>query len=291
MKNPWKRNSKINPQREEGTRQINTEVLHALIKAKLPTAEMSVVLTVISKTWGFNLKSKAMKVSQMAELTGFTGRAIQKATAALVEKRIIVTENKKSTNPGSPLNEYLFNKHYDTWKTENKKRVNHSSKGEPQFRLRANHSSPPSFKETYYRNYIPQPQNLPESSPKKGTPPHLNGEEQSGFYLTKKKRKLHGKRLASFERFWESFAYKKDKANAADAWMDIPQLTNSLVETICKAAQKEAAARQKKLNKGLTPIYAQGWISARRWEDEADEPLNGKSLTPEEILKKHGITS
>jgi phage replication O-like protein O len=251
---------------------------------------MSVVLTVISKTWGFNIKSKAMKISQIAELTGFTNRAIQKATSALVEKRIIVTESKKSTNPGSPLNEYLFNKHYDTWKIKDRKRVNHSSKGEPEFRLRVNQSSPPSFKETYYRNYIPQPQNLPESSPKNGTPPHLNGEEQSEVYLTKKKRKLSGKRLETFERFWTAFNYKKDKANAADAWLDIPQLTHALVDTICDAAEKEALSRPGKIAKGMIPIYAQGWISARRWEDEPEtsQPSMPQitTKTPEERIKE-----
>lgn len=87
-------------------------------------------------------------------------------------------------------------------------------------------------------------------------------------YFSKKKRKLSGKRLDSFLKFWHDFDYRKDKASAADSWLDIPQLTDSLVEEICRSARKEASERQQKIDKGLTPIYAQGWLSARRWEDQ-----------------------
>ena len=88
------------------------------------------------------------------------------------------------------------------------------------------------------------------------------------YYLTRKKRKLAGKRLETFLRFWEDFNYKKDKASAADSWVDIPELTDKLVNQICEAAKKEAQARQGKISSGQTPIYAQGWLTARRWEDE-----------------------
>jgi len=88
------------------------------------------------------------------------------------------------------------------------------------------------------------------------------------FYLTKKKRKLSGKRLKAFNKFWEIFGYKKDKASAADAWMDIPTLTESLCKKINDAASIECSNRPSQISKGKTPIYAQGWITGRRWEDE-----------------------
>ena len=44
--------------------------------------------------------------------------------------------------------------------------------------------------------------------------------------------------------------------------------------------------------RGLTPIYAQGWIAARRWEDESTgSPVNGKTMSKDEIFQKYGITS
>jgi hypothetical protein len=93
----------------------------------------------------------------------------------------------------------------------------------------------------------------------------------SEYLLTKKKRHLTGKRLESFLEFWNAFGYKKGKAEAADAWMDIPELTRALVGTITDAAKRESDNRPTLLSLNRTPIYAQGWISARRWEDEDSE--------------------
>lgn len=87
-------------------------------------------------------------------------------------------------------------------------------------------------------------------------------------YLTKRKRKLTGKRLESFELFWDAFNYKTGKAEAADSWLDIPELTDSLVTEIISAAKITATARKEIVEKGGTPKMGQGWISARRWEDE-----------------------
>ncbi|MEG6507070.1 hypothetical protein [Nitratidesulfovibrio sp. 1201_IL3209] len=91
-------------------------------------------------------------------------------------------------------------------------------------------------------------------------------------YRTRKGRTLDGKRLDAFERFWSAYGYAKGKAEAADAWLDIPQLTESLVAQIVAAAQREAAARPALLASGRTPKMAQGWITARRWED-GEEPV------------------
>jgi hypothetical protein len=99
------------------------------------------------------------------------------------------------------------------------------------------------------------------------------------FYLTKKKRKLTGKRLDTFKQFWEAFGYFHGKAEAADAWLDIPTLTTALVDTILVAARREAMVRPSLIANGKTPKWAQGWITARRWEDEQDDV---RELTPEE---------
>lgn len=90
----------------------------------------------------------------------------------------------------------------------------------------------------------------------------------SSEVLVGKRKKLEGKRKQSFERFWEVFAYKKGRAEAIDAWAAIPQLTDALMEQILSAARKEAERRPEVVSAGRTPIYAQGWISGRRWEDE-----------------------
>jgi hypothetical protein len=95
----------------------------------------------------------------------------------------------------------------------------------------------------------------------------FEGDAQEG-YKTKKKRNLTGRRLISFLEFWDAFGYKSGKAEAADAWLDIPELTDSLVDRICNAARIERQRRDELKLQGRTPKMAEGWISGQRWEDE-----------------------
>lgn len=92
--------------------------------------------------------------------------------------------------------------------------------------------------------------------------------DEAIFYLTKKKRKLTGRRLESFNQFWQIFSYPKGKAEAADAWMDIPEITNTLFNRIINAAKSEASKRNEFIAQGKVPKMAQGWITGRRWEDD-----------------------
>lgn len=103
---------------------------------------------------------------------------------------------------------------------------------------------------------------------KKVPPQDELAEQAEDFYLTKKGKKLSGKRLESFLQFWEAFGYKRGKADAADSWLAIPTLTSALVKQICDAAKVESSNRSKIIANGATPIFPQGWLTARRWEDE-----------------------
>ena len=98
------------------------------------------------------------------------------------------------------------------------------------------------------------------------TSPFDNGAE---ILITLKKRQLSGKRLEAFVQFWDAFDYKTGKAAAADSWLDIPLLTMADMVKILKAAKIEATRRPKLIADGKTPKMAQGWLSGRRWEDEA----------------------
>ncbi len=97
--------------------------------------------------------------------------------------------------------------------------------------------------------------------------------EAASFFTTKRKRKLSGKRWETFNLFWDTFDYKAGKAEAADAWLDLPQLTDSLVSKILTAAKDEAVRRAEVLANGGRPKMAQGWLSGRRWEDEVTSAM------------------
>ncbi len=106
-----------------------------------------------------------------------------------------------------------------------------------------------------------------ESKTSSSSSDEADGQEVA-FYLTKKKKKLSGKRLDSFNEFWTVFDYRQGKAEAADAWLDIPTLTTQIVEQIIIAAKSEAQRRPVLLKENKIPKMAQGWINGRRWEDE-----------------------
>ncbi len=118
----------------------------------------------------------------------------------------------------------------------------------------------------------PFPSPLPSPSPKKKKDSILHAlptTDDREPYRTKKGRKLAGQKWEWFKRFWAAFAYQVGKTEAADAWLDIKNLTPELVDRIVQAATAEAAAREEAKAQGKTPKMAQGWLNGRRWEDEA----------------------
>jgi hypothetical protein len=117
----------------------------------------------------------------------------------------------------------------------------------------------------------PSPLPLPYPSPKEEKDPSSPvGEERS--YSTKSGKKLKGKQLEMFEAFWKAFDYKKGRAEAADAWLAI-KVTPDLLGSILGAAMREAKDRPALVAAGRTPKMAQGWLSARRWEDEQGQVI------------------
>jgi hypothetical protein len=111
-------------------------------------------------------------------------------------------------------------------------------------------------------------------------------EADEGVYITKRKKRLKGKRLRDFERFWDAFGYKRDKAAAADAWLAVPGLSEELVARIVAAAESTARQRPELVARGRTPQYAEGWLSGRRWEDEQGEDSESNL---DEALRRAGI--
>ena len=81
------------------------------------------------------------------------------------------------------------------------------------------------------------------------------------------------------------FAEKSVKPSAPKTVLH-PFSTNQLVDEICEAAKIEADNRSELISKGSNPIYAQGWLTARRWEDEQGQ--NNNSNDQELIEKIYG---
>jgi len=119
MKNPWKRYSKINPQRESGNRQICNEIFHALMSGSFTGAEYKIILALIDKTWGFKKTTDAISVAQFSKMTNLSKRTVQRTLKKLNALRVVyMSPSTIRASTGSPLNNYSLNKHYDTWRVE-----------------------------------------------------------------------------------------------------------------------------------------------------------------------------
>lgn len=79
----------------------------------------------------------------------------------------------------------------------------------------------------------------------------------------------------TFDLFWAAFADKRGRAPAWKAWCRIPRLDLVLAEAIVQAAMVYAAARPALVERGGTPKMAEGWLTDRRWEDEAPAVAGG----------------
>lgn len=135
--------------------------------------------------------------------------------------------------------------------------------------------------------------------------------QDADSYKTKKGRKLNGNHYGLFEEFWNAFAYKEGKAEAADTWLDLDLDEKTVRELVIPAAKREAERRQKLIEAGRTPKMAQGWLSGRRFEDEDGvtsgpetqwekavrlareqglEPFQGAPYeTPEQFMQRTGV--
>jgi len=100
---------------------------------------------------------------------------------------------------------------------------------------------------------------------------------------TKNGKSLKGEHLERFEKFWTAFNYKRGKAEAADAWLSLSPDAAFAAQVIAAAA-REAKGRAALVASGQTPKMAQGWLSARRFEDEDAPALppakNGNGTCP-----------
>lgn len=120
MINPHKKDSKINPQIDGfGYRIFAKPIFDALMRANLTKTEYKVCFSIIGRTWGYKKLSAVIAISTIMEDTGMTERTIRYTILALKKNHIIYYEPSNTFAHGKPLNEYLFNKHFDTWLVNN----------------------------------------------------------------------------------------------------------------------------------------------------------------------------
>jgi phage replication O-like protein O len=248
MKNPWRQYSKINPQREDGNRQIANDVFCALMSTNFSGAELRIVMAIINKTWGFGKESDCISTAQFMEMTGLADRTVKKTIKTLKDKRIIYYEPSHiRVHHGSPLNEFIFNKHYDVWNEQGCINVHAcikmSSKGAQIGKLRVHDHSP--TKETITKETITK-----DTTTKENLNPYS----------------------PEFLSFWIAYPKKSGSKKAAfDNWQKLKE-SMPPVGTVLEAIEKQIEWRKNAKDK-FRPEWKdpERWIKTRMWEAELTE--------------------
>lgn len=288
-----------NPQKENGYTAIANEIMDQLIKTPIGKSDSQILFAIIRKTYGWNKKSDNISISQLMEMTECSRRAVIYAIQNLEAKRMILVVRKRGRGNINEVNHISFNKKYLEWVVQEKssqynkvlksrKDLYKKSKERVVQEIEGSARNGQKVVQEMVNNgrfLAPTKDTITKDITKDITSPE---KDEGEIYKTKKNQKLSGKRLESFNKFMDCFEYKKGKASAADAWFDIKELTDRLVNQIYEAAKKEAKNRPALIQAGKTPIYPQGWITGRRWEDEEYKPKQDKPHLPDadDVMRK-----
>lgn len=83
-----------------------------------------------------------------------------------------------------------------------------------------------------------------------------------------------------FKEFWDSYALKRDRIAAERAWLRMS------IKDQRAAMAGIAAYREECRRRGISMMYAQGYLNHRRWEDE---PTDNSQLAKENEQLADGL--
>lgn len=109
-----------NPQTEDGYTRLANELLDAIIKFDFSKRQYAVVFAVIRMTYGYNKKSDALSIWQIANMTGIDRSHVSKTVAELVGMNILIKSENGRMAHGQIVPEISLNKHYKNWDTDAK---------------------------------------------------------------------------------------------------------------------------------------------------------------------------
>lgn len=78
-----------------------------------------------------------------------------------------------------------------------------------------------------------------------------------------------------FNAFWQAFALKTGRNEAAERWQQLGELTDAQYQQIIDAAGKEA---KRERAPGQVRKHAQGWLFEKRWQDYQAPPQTAQNV-------------
>ena len=257
---------KPSPQLEDGYIRIANELFDAILEKLASYRHTKVVLAILRKTYGYQKKEDDITISQLAEMTGIHRNNVGAALKELEQMRVI-----NPVRAGSHGLMIGINKRHAEWVGEEAKARGPGRKAikliEPQEGNQIDCAeqskqcmSAINLIETGNQNVAHKRQ------PQKTTP-----KDNSKRIAQSADRAASPTADAAFADFWEAFGHKKGKANAREAFaQEFAKAHHAAdwLQAVMAAAAKEAQRRPHLIADGQTPIYAQGWLTQRRYEDE-----------------------
>ncbi|MHB1176097.1 MAG: replication protein [Sulfuriferula sp.] len=107
-----------NPQTEDGFTRIANELLDAIVQFDFSKRQYAVVLAVIRMTYGYNKKSDALSIWQIAGMTNIDRSHASKAVSELVDMGVLIKSENGRFSHGQIVPELSLNKHYKKWSTD-----------------------------------------------------------------------------------------------------------------------------------------------------------------------------
>lgn len=257
------------PRLEDGFVRVANELEDALL-AKIHTFRHSqVVRAIIRKTYGYGKKEDDITISQIAEMTGLHRNHVGTAVKELEAMRIL-----NPVRPGAHGLIVGLNKHHTQWLVGSTKPRGLATKTvDDATKLVVVVSNQNGCDE--------QPKQLQEATK---LVDFSNQNVAHNRQPQKTTPKDNPKRIAqsadcaaspdaasAFADFWQTFGHKKGKAKAEETFLrEFAKARHAAdwLAAVMHGAAKEAQRRPHLIADGQTPIYAQGWLSQRRYEDE-----------------------
>lgn len=251
------------PSLEDGYIRIANELFDAILKFPFTLKQQNVLLVVLRKTYGFGKKVDDMSAKQIGDMCGMARNHV---TTTLNELHRMNVITKFDGAYGCVVG---INKRHREWRRLDEEKPTRAPKVVP------DRDSPESVLEI-----VP---NRDKSSPESGHPlvPDQDTQKTTNQKTNQKTTSIRESRADAqrfkgrFDEFWEAFGHKHGKAKAMASWMAICSAAekagedlNALADRIVDAAKIEAKRRVSVIARNGTPMYPQGWLSQRRFEDE-----------------------
>lgn len=250
------------PQLEDGYIRIANELFDAILHFRFTLKQQSVLLAIVRKTYGYGKKADDVSAAQIGELCGMSRNHVTETLNELASMNVI---NKTPGKYGCVIG---INKRHTGWKKPEKATKSASTSPESGLVPNRDTTSPESglaLVPNQDRSVVPNRDTQKTTFQKTTSKDNLKRIAQSADCAASTAAE------SAFADFWQTFGNKKGKADAKAAFLrEYAKAGGSAdwLAAVMRGAAKEAQRRPHLIADGQTPIYAQGWLSQRRYEDE-----------------------